>query len=360
MKQRAEHHYLLNAIKEPSSVVPFSVAQWNILLFQAKQAGMLATLTNCFQQQQVWDQLPEQVQGQCQDALQFAKYLQRNARWEINRLRRILYPAGYQITLLKGAAYLFHNIPVSEGRLLADVDLLFAEEDLPTIESLLVDNGWACAKQNEYDKAYYRQWMHELPPYRHRERLYDVDIHHRILPRTSRLNPDPSLLLNAAVPLTEPGLNTLCFPDMVLHAVVHLGYDADYHNRIRDLYDIDQLLKYGEQHVADFWLQLQERAVKLGVTSPLVDILWLLQQFFATSVNEKLLAELSRQPTPIQRMKYWAMPEAILPLARGQARLQKKLACQLLYLRSHWLKMPPLLLLHHLSRKAWMRATGKA
>ncbi|MCX4025342.1 nucleotidyltransferase family protein [Endozoicomonas sp. SM1973] len=361
MKQQIENHYLLMVLKQPSVVVQFSVEQWNVLLFQAKQAGMLATLANCFQQQQVWQQLPEAVQGQCQDAMQFAQYLQRNACWEINRLRRVLYPAGYQMTLLKGAAYLYHKIPVSEGRLLADVDLLFNEADLPAIETLLIANGWECAKQNEYDKAYYRQWMHELPPYRHRERLYDVDIHHRILPRTSRLNPDPSLLLTASISLAEPGLNTLCFPDMVLHAVVHLGYDADYHNRIRDLYDIDQLLRYGEQHVPDFWLQLQERALKLGVTLPLIDILWLLEQFFATPVNELLLRGLPKNTTrTFQRIKYWALPEAMLPLARGQKRIQKQIASQLLYLRSHWLKMPLLLLLNHLSRKAWMRVTGKA
>lgn len=361
MNQLIENNCLLSTLKQPANVLSFSVEQWNELLFQAKQTGMLATLANCFRQNQLWEQLPESVQGQCQDAIHFAQYLQRNANWEINRIRRLLYPEGYTMTLLKGAAYLQHGLSFSKGRLLADVDLMFAEEDLPAVEALLTENGWKSSKSQVYDNEYYRRWMHELPPYRHQQRLYDVDIHHRILPRTSRLNPEPELLLAAAVPLAEPGLNTLCFTDMVLHTVVHLGYDADYNNRIRDLYDIDQLIRYGQSNIPDFWEQLEERAFKLGVVLPLIDILQLLLQLFSTPIDEQFVTRLTKTNTGIlQRVKYWAIPEAIVPLTRGQRRLQKRIACQLLYIRSHWIKMPPLLLLSHLSRKAWMRLSKQA
>ena len=52
-------------------------------------------------------------------------------------------------------------------------------------------HGWLRMKIDPYDDRYYRVWMHEIPPLRHRERKTEIDLHHTILPRTSRLKPDP-------------------------------------------------------------------------------------------------------------------------------------------------------------------------
>ena len=45
-------------------------------------------------------------------------------------------------------------------------------------------------KSDPYDDAYYRRWMHELPPLIHRERDRMIDVHHTILPLTARITPD--------------------------------------------------------------------------------------------------------------------------------------------------------------------------
>ena len=51
----------------------------------------------------------------------------------------------------------------------------------------MLDAGWERVKAADgYDDAYYRRWMHELPPLIHRDRDRMIDVHHTILPLTAR------------------------------------------------------------------------------------------------------------------------------------------------------------------------------
>ena len=49
-----------------------------------------------------------------------------------------------------------------------------------------------------------------------------------------------------------------------------------------------------------------------------------------------------------------AVPPVLLPPTPGQGRLRRP-AAFFLYIRSHWLRMPPLLLASHLARKSLRR-----
>jgi hypothetical protein len=49
-----------------------------------------------------------------------------------------------------------------------------------------------------------------------------------------------------------------------------------------------------------------------------------------------------------------AVPPVLLPPTPGQGRLRRP-AAVFLYVRSHWLRMPPLLLARHLARKSLRR-----
>ena len=90
------------------------------------------------------------------------------------------------------------------GRMCSDVDILVPRERLDLFERALLANGWVHVTLEPYDQLYYRRWTHELPPLVHRDRLTAVDVHHGILPVTSRLKPDLTRLLAQARALPGP------------------------------------------------------------------------------------------------------------------------------------------------------------
>src|SRR5262249_41958243 len=157
-------------------------------------------------------------------------------------------------------------LPRGPGRRVADLDVLVAESGLARAEGVLRDHGWDFPQLDPYDERFYREWMHELPPMVHRERRSIVDLHHAILPRTSRLHADSSRILERSIE-ASPGVRVLCPPHMILHAAVHLFHDGEIAGAIRDLVDLDSLLRYfGED--SNFWTDLMTEAVVLGLTRP--------------------------------------------------------------------------------------------
>ena len=165
-------------------------------------------------------------------------------RREIGYIERALAATGAPIVLLKGAAYLLAGHQIAHGRIFSDIDILVPRAALPEVEAALMLRGWVSEKTTPYDQRYYRRWMHELPPMRHMTRRTVLDVHHAILPVTARLKPDSARLLAASLPLAgEPRLRVLAPVDMVLHSATHLFCNEDVGNGLRDLVDLDGLLR---------------------------------------------------------------------------------------------------------------------
>ena len=214
-------------------------------------------------------------------------------------------------------------------------------------------------KLDPYDERYYRQWMHEIPPLRHRERETEIDIHHTILPRTSRLQPDPKLLLSAAQPLSNPRMQVLAPHDMVLHSLAHLFLEGDPDEglRFRDLVDVHDLLGHFGQETG-FWEGLIPRAQALDLERPLFYGLRYAERLLGTSIPAVMMSDVEEAapPAPIRALMDRLVPLAILPGHPDYPRAG--LARWLIYMRAHWLRMPPLLLARHLGYKAWLRLRG--
>ena len=119
-----------------------------------------------------------------------------------------------------------------------------------------------------YDDRYYRDWGHEVPPLRRMERQVEVDLHHNILMRTARLRPSAEAMLAAARPVAGSRFVVLAPIDMVLHAIVHLFYSGEMGDALRELVDIDVLLRHFSQHEPGFWQDFWARAeaLDLGAT----------------------------------------------------------------------------------------------
>jgi hypothetical protein len=302
--------------------------------------------------------LPNGAREQLESAIVVVEARSRATRWELTQLTTALRGApALRVVVLKGCAYLAAGMPNAPGRLFADVDLLFAERDLDVAEQRLVSRGWQSTKLDPYDQHYYRVWTHELPPLVHAEREVEADLHHNIVPRTGRLKPPAALLLENVREIDGKSLYRLGDCDVVLHAMTHLMFDSDMADCLRDLVDIDELLRHFSDSSAEFWDDLWTRASKLDLARPAFYALRYAHSLLGTPVPAAVLRR-SRKGAP-WRPFVWLMdrlvPLALFAIHPDVGSRKANAARLLLYVRSVWIRMPPLLLARHLAYKFFVR-----
>jgi Uncharacterised nucleotidyltransferase len=352
-RQGPDRDLLLTALVRPVELADLTEAEWDALLPRARSAHLLAHLgaglsgcdrTGC---------LPDRVRNHLAAAAALATRHERVVRWEINRIERALRHLDVPVLLLKGAAYVAVGLPAATTRLVSDTDIMVPGAALDTVEGALASAGWQPLKLDPYDQRYYRTWMHELPPLCHRERGTVVDLHHTILPRTSRLKPDPKRLWAAARRLGAGPLHVLAPTDMVLHAAAHLFHDGDLQRSLRDLVDIKDLLTHFGQVEPDFWSDLVPQAVALGLERPLFYALRFSRRLLGTPIPEPVVKSAAKHAPPVVIIKAMdqLVPRTLVP---GYGSGERGTA-MLLYIRSHWLRMPPWLLARHLAHQTLAR-----
>jgi Uncharacterised nucleotidyltransferase len=227
-----------------------------------------------------------------------------------------------------------------------------------------------------------------------------IDVHHTILPLTARPRPDAGGMLGEAIPLPPAGgvrgggeaiaepatspqnahpaptsiraadaslaappaggrgdLFTLSPSDMVCHCAAHLFADGDLAGGLRNLWDLHCLLPELLDDVMDgneppdpVWVWDEARTVLLRRAEhhqlrPAVER--------AMRLAEYLFGDSGRPLTITDRLfirrltarDHWGRPA-------------RKLTRLIFYIRSHWLRMPPLMLARHLFTK-WRKAKDK-
>jgi hypothetical protein len=357
-KYKGSHNeeILLTALCNPAETVTFTMEDWDLLLRLARRTRLLGRLAACVDELGLMEKIPEKAADHFTAASAFVDQRQQTARWEINWILKAHEDMNVPIILLKGCAYILAGLPPARGRLLSDVDLLVPRDALDRVEQALKADGWEFVKLENYDQHYYRTWMHELPPLRHPDRGMEVDIHHTISPLTSRLSPDTEELFRNSIAFDNSRLRILHPVDMTLHATVHLFHDGEFINGLRDLVDLaDLLAHFGD--LPGFWQQLVERAQAQRLGRPLFYMLRYTQRFLDATIPEGVLKSLcSDEPSwPVLRLMDVLVSWTLIPNHPDYPRRVTALAKWLLYVRSHWLRMPPGLLLRHLLRKQYMR-----
>jgi len=347
---------LLDALREPASMARLDEATWDLLLRQALSAGLLARLGALARQAGVEASLPAPVRRQMRALLALSDEQRRAVRWELVQLSTSLAALPGPVMLLKGAAYVAGDLPPAAGRLFSDIDLLVPRAQLDEAEAALMLTGWITGADNAYDQRYYRQWMHELPPMVHLRRQTNLDLHHSILPLTARIKTPVAPLIAAAVPVAEfPRFSLPCPLDQVLHSATHLLHEGEWGHGLRDLVDLDSLLR--AQAVQDgFWDALLKRAAELSLGRPLYYALALCRRWLHTPVPDAALARCPGRPGVLTRGIMQALlSRALTGAHRGSTAPGTRVAEFVLYVRSHYLRMPLHLLLPHLLMKALAR-----
>jgi hypothetical protein len=347
---------IIRVLKSPKTVVSFTLDQWDLLIRQSRAANLLSHLHVVLMDAGLEGGIPEQPANHLKASYQVAQRNRLAVRWEMTQLLEALYPVAVPVVALKGAAYALAGLPISRGRMFHDIDILVPRTALEEVEKRLMAWGWRTTHGSGYDQRYYRTWMHEIPPMKHIRRKTVLDIHHTILPLTARLHPDPGKLLERATNSGGEGdMYWLCDVDMLLHSATHLFHDGELENGLRDLVDIDSLIR-GFSLRPGFWGDLCDRAMEMDLVRPLVYALRYAESLLGTEVPDSAKAMLASSLPG--RSRLFAMDflfrRALQPDHSSCEMSGSGLARWVLYVRSHYLRMPLRLLLPHLLRKAVM------
>jgi len=333
-------NHLIMLLGNPQRVSEITDAQWNEVIEQGRKTQLLGQLAARLHQANVFHLVTPAVQRHLVLAELTAQRRKEAAMWELATMRQAIEP-GITLVLLKGCAYAAAKDANASGRIFSDVDIMVRRKDLPRVESALISAGWKPSRVSDYDLAYYRDWMHEVPPMEHVRRHTVVDLHHAINPPVSRYHVEPEQLIKQLVEVL-PGIYVLAAVDRVIHCALHLLQEGEPKKLIRDLFDLHLLL---EQHFgsARSMAQLRDRAQELNVTK-LVNI--------GIGASRALFAA-DLQPNTASSWLQACVVRAARD-ANGNGSFVGEMAGIAVLAHSHWMKMPMRLLLPHLARKTWL------
>ncbi len=363
---------LLAGRRDPAAL---NAREWEGVISVARAEVLAATLAERLADAA----LPGDIAALFADLRCAAKVQQRQALWEAEMARRALEPAGVRFVLLKGTAYAAAELPCAAGRQIGDLDIMVARDDLDRAEAALLAAGWEWVKADPYDDAYYRTHMHELPPLIHQDRDRMIDVHHTILPLTHRAKPDAAGMLARATEIlpgtgrwrggavtegagaeefnastmrdadsdpsdpcgaTSPfrgGFLRLSPADMIIHCAAHCMADGDLAGGLRNLWDFHLLAEHAERSSVQAAAERHGLGPAVARAVRLADALYGERSLTLTTADRLFLRALTARDD-------WGRP------TRPFTRLA-------FYIRSHWLRMPPLMLARHLWVK-WRRGSN--
>jgi hypothetical protein len=341
--------------RNPDAIRRFSLGDWDRLVRQTRQAELLARLHARLHQDGLEVAIPAVARWHFEVATELAESQKIEARRELRKLRTLLAGLNFPLIVLKGTAYVAADLPAANGHIIDNIDLLVPREHLVEVESILKLADWHAVDLQEYDQRYYRRWRYDAPSLEHLPRA-TINVHHAIVPDTARFRPDTARLRRRAAEVLDlPGVAVLSTEDRILHAATLMFHDDGLPHGLRDLSDLDLLLRQAATE-ADFWSRLLPCAEEMGLSRPLFYALRYARHFFGTPVPDEIRDHLETAApsratlklmdgiyTRMLAPKHHSCKDALTPLARHAT-----------YLRAHWLRRPPRLLVPHLLHKVFL------
>jgi hypothetical protein len=344
----------LHALRQPEIALSWSLNQWERAVRLARQQRLLARLAECITGAGLIDRVPPQASRHLIAEQRLSRWRTAAVLWTLERVASILGDTPYPRVLLKGGAYIGQDLPIAAGRLPSDLDILVPQAHVPDVQARLAQGGWKEVALDEHDRRYYYEWSHEVPPMTHPLFALELDLHHNILPPVARTHVDANALLERLRPSKWPSWQVLDPLDQVLHSAAHLFHDSEARDRIRDLVDLDSLLRhFGAEQ--GFISQLPERAQALGLEESLALACHFCVGWFGTPIPADV-RERIESIGPGRLRRAWLLPllaTALMPTEPDDtSSLSQQVADMLLLARYHRQRMPLRLLMPHLWHKA--------
>jgi hypothetical protein len=353
---RAPAELVSLVFRNPYAIHRFSIGDWDRLVRQARQADLLARLHSRLRKDGLEAAIPAVARWHFEASTVLAESQHIEIRRELKQLRELLKGLDVPLVVLTGTAYVAADLTAASGRPIGAIDLLVPRERLDEVESALERTDWHAVDLPEYDQRYYRRWRHDAPSLQHLRCATVINVHHAILPDTAHFRPDAASLRSRATEVPGfPGVTVLSTEDRILHIATLLLHDDGLPHGLRNLSDLDLLLRQAATE-SDFWSQLLARAEKMELSRPLFYALRYALHFFGTPIPDQVRDHLASAAPSMATLKlmdgiytrmlapnHHSCMDALTPLARHAA-----------YLRAHWLRRPPRLLVPHLLHKAFI------
>lgn len=286
--------------------------------------------------------------------LSASRYSERQAsqvRQEVSYICNNLKEAGIGVIVLKGAAYNLAGDLNAIGRLMSDLDILVKASVLEQTEQVLKSAGWVEKELDDYDQNYYRAWSHELPPYYNPSTGATLDIHHTLLPVTTKKFFNVESLFK--IQETYFGLGTLCLEERLIHCIVHFSYNEDYGNAFRDLWDLHCLIDEVQQKKGSI-LSLLEFDSARQFHRDIAYVLYLNETYFKAKYDDETGAFIRKNLNGIRSQIIKNLFKlAVVPNHDLTTLFGSKFARVMLALRGHLLKMPFSLFIYHIAMKSY-------
>ena len=121
-----KHSLIIRSLINPDSVSALTEMEWDLLIRQGRRANLLAKLADSLTLQDV----PDKPRQHLESAWKMAEQQRIASHWEVDCIGAALTALEIPIVLLKGAAYLEAELPLSRGRSFADIDILVPKQQI--------------------------------------------------------------------------------------------------------------------------------------------------------------------------------------------------------------------------------------
>ncbi len=338
--------WLMSLLKGEGVTTERSLSEWFSLIALCRQLGLLAVLADKVDSSNVCPNVWNRISTHLISAKLQVINQQKSVKWHIEKLVENN-PDGIQFLVLKGAAYIFAEKSIAVGRTMTDVDILVTKSSLDNAEFWLFLNGYALINNDDYDDFYYRQWMHELPPFVNTTGGLTLDLHHNLLPITSKRFIEPQLLFDEASEV-GPNLFRPCDADLIIHSAVHLLQDSVFNRTLRDLNDLYHLIEALVQHDKNT-VKLIERAKTLRLEKDLAKVFALLECVYQRKLSniESDFVKQCLGESLIWRLERYCYITMLQQPVLVDWTVKHHLSSWILFVKSHLIKMPLSLLIKH-------------
>lgn len=353
------HNSLLTrTLADPIRAKKYSSREWGLLLSQARVSKTSLYLLSILEKKGLSSLIPQKVKIYLTNEKYRVEYLKRQVALELKIIDNALAREKIAVTYLKGAAYLIANMENSRFRVFSDIDILVNKGDISATEKALKARGFISQKTDDYDQRYYRQYMHEIPPMQHVSRGTVLDVHHNVLPITSK-NPIDVELLAENTQLGVLGAKCSVFSDeaMYLHAAIHLFHEGEFDKGLRDLCDLATMYDEFSRNNIKF----DEKVIYLARNTKQEKSLYFALHYIALILNITLgqtaqdYVKAYRKSYKLSYLADFIFFRVLLPNHYLCDTSSTRLAKFFAYIRGHMLRMPLRLLIPHLLKKAWMQ-----
>jgi hypothetical protein len=352
----------VQALRTPELALRWTLADWERVVRVARRLRLLGRLSEAIDAAELLEQIPASPRRHLIAEQRLSRWRTAAVRWPIERRAGALVDAPYPRVLLKGAAYLGQGLPIAAGRLPSDIDILVPRAAVADAQQRLRSAGWSETPLDEHDRTYYYEWSHEVPPMTHPAYHFELDLHHNIVPPVAHASVDAARLLERLMPSCWPGWQVLDPADQVLHSAAHLFFDSELRDRLRDLVDLDGLLRRFGQDQA-FWVRLTARARETGLVEPLALACHFTRRWLDTPIPDEVWVEVGPAAAGALR-RWWLMPildRVLQPTEPDKLPSRRQnLSALLLLARYHYRRMPMRVLLPHLWHKWQVRQQRNA